>query len=68
MSRMTPWTVALLAGIAIVAIYPIVPADAVGLGSGVFPEYLIPIGYFLSGLGAAGLVLAWVRKRGVKLN
>ncbi len=68
MSRMTPWTIALLAGLAITATYPLVPAGAAGFGSRVFPEWLIPVGYFLSGVGAAGLCLAWVANRGVKHN
>ncbi len=66
MKSMTLWTIVLLAGLAILVAYPFIPVGAEGAGSGFFPEWLVPAGYFIAALGAAGLFLAWVWKRGVK--
>lgn len=66
MKRMTTWVIVLLVGIAVIAVYPLIPKDATVMGTGVFPEWLIPLGYFVAGAGATGLYLAWTWKRGVK--
>ncbi len=62
--NMIIWTVVLLVGIAILVIYPFlvgeVPPDEVG---GMGAAIIVPFGYFLSLIGAAGLVVAWMRGR-----
>ncbi|MDF0601404.1 hypothetical protein P1J78_11730 [Psychromarinibacter sp. C21-152] len=66
MKRMTTWTVVLLIGVAVIAVYPWIPRGATPAETGFFPDWLIPLGYFIAGAGAAGLYLAWTWKRGVK--
>lgn len=66
MKSMKLWTIVLLAGLAVIVAYPFIPQGATVAGTGMFPEWLVPLGYFVAGLGATGLFLAWVWKRGVR--
>ena len=52
----------LLLGVAIMALYPAVRAPAPPEAPGGFgPAVIIPAGYFIALVGAAGLVIAWMR-------
>ena len=54
----------LILGIAIIVIYPFLgaePVDAPQLAAA--PWWIMPIGYFISLVGAAGLFLGWARKK-----
>ena len=60
-------TLVLALGLAIVAAFPVLtgaPLEAAEVG-GVWPEAIVPVGYFVAGLGAAWLVVAWLRARAV---
>lgn len=63
MKSMKLWTAVLLAGMAMLVVYPYLPQSAQPLNTGVFPELLLPIAYAIAGIGATGLFLAWVWKR-----
>lgn len=59
------WTVVLLLGVAVLVVYPFLtgsPADAAEVG-GFWPQALIPVGYALAVVGAAGIFTAWVLRR-----
>ena len=62
--NMLIWAAVLALGVAIVAAWPILqgevpPDEAGGLGASV----ILPVGYFVALIGAAGLVAAWIGGR-----
>ena len=63
MTNIWTWVAVLLVGILILAAYPFIPAQATVAETGMFPEWLIPVGYFISGIGAAGAFFAWTWNR-----
>ncbi|EKE45016.1 hypothetical protein OCGS_0711 [Oceaniovalibus guishaninsula JLT2003] len=62
---MWTWTAVLLVGLAIVVIYPFLSTSvAADIDTpGVYPQWVIPVGYFLMLIGAGGLVVAWMARR-----
>ncbi|WP_172295926.1 hypothetical protein [Pseudoruegeria sp. HB172150] len=63
MTRMLPWVIVLLAGLAVIAVYPLIPQSAEPMGTGMFPEYLVPAAYAVAGIGATGMFIAWIVRR-----
>lgn len=61
-------SVAILAlGLVVLVIYPFLGPQSLEAGelNGMWPEILIPIGYFVSAIGATGLAVAWMKGRSV---
>lgn len=63
MRTMLAFTAILILGLAIVGIQPFFGTTEAAEAPGVFPEWLVPVGYFLALIGALGLVIGWIRYR-----
>lgn len=67
MRHLLPWVAILLVGLACLVAYPLVSAATSPAESarafGVWPEWLVPVGYWTAAVGATGMVTAWIVHR-----
>ncbi|TDL84158.1 hypothetical protein E2L08_01425 [Palleronia sediminis] len=66
MRAMLPWAAILVIGILIVALVPML-SDAPAVDAetpGVYPQWIVPVGYFTALIGAGGLAVSFFRRYG----
>ncbi|WP_375261602.1 hypothetical protein [Palleronia sp.] len=65
MRTMLACTAILIVGLVILGLQQFLGANEAAEAPGVFPEWLVPVGYFLSLICALGLFVGWARYRRV---
>ena len=67
--NMLIWAAALVAGIAVIALWPLLRGEVAPDGAGGFgASVILPFGYFLALISAAGLVVSWMRGKARRMG